>query len=353
MNQEKQRNLLIINSSKKSTGTDTDFTYELGDTSLNIDALSVKSVFVPHTFTNVNSINNVIKVSTGSEIVVVNNIGYWIVNGIGNTMGIPAKAYTLQELIAAINYQVGNVFTTSYNATTDRCEFTLKTNVEDGEITLDGTSTTSLWRYFGINTEFSIPNPAGSSVSGNIAPPVPNVINSDLTIPTGQYDIATLTQAVVTEISNAITGPLSHTILVNGRIRISGATQTWKFIDCFISKALGFTGEEAYTLLQTATNLPSLYGTKNIYIKSNLLCNGYNSIQADGEKDSILINIPINSVYGGQTNYEANYPIIKNYATPINISSIDIQIVDDDGIVIDTMGNDILIICETYSSRKL
>ena len=44
MKEEIKRNLLIVNSRDKKSGTNSDFIYSLGDNSLEIEAVSLKSV---------------------------------------------------------------------------------------------------------------------------------------------------------------------------------------------------------------------------------------------------------------------------------------------------------------------
>ena len=104
---------------------------------------------------------------------------------------------------------------------------------------------------------------------------------------------------------------------------------------------------------QTAQGVPDLFGTRYLYISSRVLSNGYNALQKGGDKTSILGCLPVCSTYGNIDKWEQEYLVKKDYPSPINVNNLDIQILDDQGGVVDLQGTDIVLIFECWCNTKL
>jgi hypothetical protein len=105
--------------------------------------------------------------------------------------------------------------------------------------------------------------------------------------------------------------------------------------------------------VQTAIGLPDLYGTRYLYVASNVLANGYNAIQKNGEKTSILGAIPVCSAQGGIDKFEQPYLVLKKYGQSININEFDIKILDDNNQVVDLQSADVVLVFEIWATVKL
>ena len=105
--------------------------------------------------------------------------------------------------------------------------------------------------------------------------------------------------------------------------------------------------------VQTAQGVPDLFGTRFLYISSRVLSNGYNALQKGGDKTSILGCLPVCSTYGNIDKWSQDYLVKKDYPSPINVNSLDIQILDDTGKVVDLQGTDIVLIFECWCNTKL
>ena len=139
-----------------------------------------------------------------------------------------------------------------------------------------------------------------------------------------------------------------------GKVQISGATQTWKFLESDIPHLIGFEPKSmSYSLIQNAIGLPDLYGTRNLYVASNTLMNGYNCLQKNGEKTSIVMSIPVCSTQGGIDKWSSPYLVMKQYGQAININEFDIQILDDNNNVVPLQSADIVLTFEVWARIKL
>ena len=361
---EIKRNLLVVNSRDKKSGTTSDFTYSLGDNSLEIEAIALKSVCIPHTYSNVNSTNNILKVSTGSEIVLTQTFqGTYELNNLIYRVNIPAGLYTLDSLLNAINTSDGVVdnFSFAYNSGTNRVDCTNLNNFTNGVNLYDYVETgfSLLWQGLGffnfVANQITIPN--GSTVAASDPPPSNPVLEYSLTIPVGQYTIDTIMPVIVTQLGTVITGTLAWTyqaIPNNAKVQITGATDTWKFLESDIPHLIGYEPDSmTYSLSQQAIGLPDLYGTRNLYVASNTLMNGYNCIQKDGEKTAIVMSIPVCSAYLGMDKWSSQYLVMKQYDQAININEFDIQILDDANNVVPLHSADVVLTFEVWCRVKL
>ena len=360
MKNEIKRNLLIVNSRDKKSGTTSDFIYNLGENSLEIEAIALKSVCIPHTYTNINSTNNTFKVSTGSELVLTNTYqGSYIINDIIYNLNILAGVYTLQTLLDTINGNLGSWILFTYNSGLNRIQATSQQNT--GSLILRSqveAPFSALWAYLGFVPPVTIGNTVGSFVTATNFP-LPNpVVDYTLTIAEGQYTINTIMPLIISELSTVISGSLSwilQTVSPDiGKVQIAGATQTWKFLESDIPHLIGFEPDSmSYALIQNAVGLPDLYGTRNLYVASNTLMNGYNCLQKNGDKTSIVMSIPVCSSQGGIDKWSSQYLVMKQYEQAININEFDIQILDDNNNVVPLQSADVVLTFEVWCRIKL
>ena len=357
MNTDIQRNLLIINSTDKSSGSSSNFNYNLGDTSLEINSLSLKSASIPHTHTNINANNNTMIVETGAEFLLTSTAkANYLINGNSNDIPLAPGMYSLNTLISALNsnQQFGNFFYDTINSRVVFTNIVAGINAPGIEFTTGGTP--EIIGLLGFNLPFTCPAGIGSTVTATNAPTyVKNVITTTL-VPAGQYTASELVVAVATAIDPYIAGTIVGTIdALTGRAVFTGATQEWRFNFSPLPPLFGW--ELAARWFNTSPVMANfafdLYGTRNLYISSRVLANGYNSLQAEGEKSSILGNVPVCSSYLGIDKWEAKYPIKKNYPQAINVNSIDIKILDDTGNLADLSNSGVVLVFEIWNSVKL
>ena len=368
MKEELKKNLLIVNSYDRKKGDSNNFTYNLGETSVDIEGISLKSATIPHTFSNVNSTNNVLKYSKGSEIVLTNAYeGAIIINEIVYAYTFTGGVYTQEEFIDAFNNTTtaGNVVKLSYNSVASRYELETIVNVDPGlsiSNPIYNPTYNNLWNYLGFTTVAILGNTIGSITQApNVALAPFNVVPIEyfeVAIPEGQYDITTLMPEIATALSTNITGSISITIntVVQpiGYVSIAGATQTWKFEECQLATMLGYIPDDmVYTIsAQVAQGVPNMYGSLCLFVNSKILMNGYNSLQVS-EKSSVISNIPVCSVYQGIDRYEAKYPIWKMYPKSININEFDIYITDDRGNLVDLKNANCCFVFEILTTTRL
>jgi len=333
MKEEIKRNLLIVNSRDRKLGTSEDFIYSLEDNSLEIEAVSLKSASIPHSYTNVNATNNVLKYSKGSEMVVVieheGDLQVSYNSGLGRYEVTTLNNFDIPFVLSSYQYNV---------------------------------SYPNLWTALGFNVPLTMSSSPGSTYTAPNPPSPPfNVAPVEYfeePIPVGQYTITELLPLVVTALSLNISGGISANISTTppttGKVIINGATNTWRFEECDLAHFLGFNPKEmTYQLNQTAGHLPDLLGNRYLYIASNTLANGYNCLQKAGQKTSILGVVPICSTYGSKDTWESKYPVIKKYDGSINISEVDIQILDENNKPIPLDNSDVILVFEVWCTIRL
>jgi hypothetical protein len=366
MKEEIKRNLLIVNSRDRKLGTSEDFIYSLEDNSLEIEAVSLKSASIPHSYTNVNATNNVLKYSKGSEmVVVIEHEGDLQINSILTPYILHAGIYTQNEFLDNLNTQLNGVLQVSYNSGLGRYEVTTLNNFDIPFVLSSyqyNVSYPNLWTALGFNVPLTMSSSPGSTYTAPNPPSPPfNVVPVEYfeePIPVGQYTITELLPLVVTALSLNISGGISANISTTppttGKVIINGATNTWRFEECDLAHFLGFNPKEmTYQLNQTAGHLPDLLGNRYLYIASNTLANGYNCLQKAGQKTSILGVVPICSTYGSKDTWESKYPVIKKYDGSINISEVDIQILDENNKPIPLDNSDVILVFEVWCTIRL
>ena len=363
MKEELKKNLLIVNSYNRKDGDSNNFKYGLGDTSVDIEGISLKSATIPHTYTLVNETNNILKYSTGSEIVINNAYeGAITINDIVYPYYFTGGIYTQQEFIDAFNNSTtgGGVVELSYNSGASRYELTTISNVDAPlEISQPIYNPTyrNLWVYLGFVSPTTLGNTVGSITQApNVALAPFNVTGIQYyeePIAEGQYTLTELMPLVGAALSLNISGS-PNVNLVNGIVNITGVTETWKLEECEIATMLGYIPDDMeYTVSdQVAQGVPNMYGTLCLFVNSKTLMNGYNALQVK-EKTSVISNIPVCSVYGGIDKYEAPYAIWKMFPQSININEFDIFITDDRGNNVDLKNANICLVFEILTTTRL
>jgi hypothetical protein len=356
MNRDIQRNLLIINSTDRVSGVPGDFRYNLGDTSLEINAMALKSASIPHTHTNITSNNNTIIVETGTEFVLTSaDRANYFINGINSFIPFAPGTYTLNTLITELNNnQVFGTF--FYNSGINRVEFTITdaaVNPPGVEFTTGGV--VEIIGLLGFVLPITCPAGVGSSITATNPPTYVNNTINTTTIPPGQYTATTIMTAIATAINPFITGTIVGGITAGGKAEFTGATQSWRFNPSPLPPLIGWDTSITtfFTSPVSAAGAFDLYGTRNLYVSSRILANGYNALQAKGLKSSILGNIPVCSAQGGIDKWESKYLVKKDYPQDINVNAIDIKILDDTGNVVDLQLADIVLVFEIWNSIKL
>jgi hypothetical protein len=368
MKEELKKNLLIVNSHDRKEGTSNNFTYNLGETSVDIEGISLKSAIIPHTYSNVNSSNNVLKYSKGTEIVLATGYeGALVVNGIVYSyITSGGQTYTQQEFLNTINNSdLQNAIQVSYNSVAGRYEIRTVNNVDPGLEIIQPTyqpTYTNLWTALGFTSPTTLGNTIGSITQAPNPPVAPFDVNPieyfEETIVEGQYTLTELLPLVATALTANISGTLNvflNTTAPNkGLVEITGASETWKFEECEIATMLGYVPDEmAYSVSgQVAQGVPNMYGTLCLFVHSKTLMNGYNALQV-AQKTSIISNIPVCSSYEGIDKYQAPYPIWKMYPQGININEFDIYITDDRGELVDLKNANICLVFEILTTTRL
>jgi hypothetical protein len=366
MKEEIKRNLLIVNSRDRKSGHSGDFVYSLGDNSLEIEAVSLKSASIPHTYGNINNSNNLVKYSTGTDFVVtLDHEGDLQVNSILQEYVITAGVYTQNSFIEALNDTMGQVLLLSYNSSLGKYEVTTTNNLDVPFVLSDyqyQPARPNLWTALGFVVPLTMSSSPGVTYTATNAPSSPfNVVPTEyfeVAIPEGQYDITTLMPAVATALSVNIAGVIGVTQFTTppntGKVQITGSAQTWKFEECDVAHYLGYDPKTmAYALTHIGAHLPDLIGARFLYVASNTLMNGYNAIQKNAEKTSIIAGIPVCSTYGSKDTWEAPYPVIKKYDGSVNISELDIQILDENNIPLDLDNADVVLQFEIWCTVRL
>lgn len=97
---------------------------------------------------------------------------------------------------------------------------------------------------------------------------------------------------------------------------------------------------------------PNLGGLSEVYLRSYALGPG-NSIGEDGAIDNICINIPVTVPYGSQQVFDCKVDSLcqVTYPSPRNIQSLDIQLVDRQGNIIDLNGSNLKIDLRVWFNR--
>jgi hypothetical protein len=365
MKEEIKRNLLIVNSRDKVRGTTSDFTYNLGENSLEIEAIALKQASIPHTYTNINDTNNTFTIEDGGEVVIIpTRVATITWNSIVYELEMGGIYENQNEFIKAFNESdsgVSEVIQLSYNSGLNRYVITVIDNGDVGNCNMIPpiSSFADIWAPLGFVTPIPIAT-FGTVITATNAPVAPfNVTSSTeytVTVPTGQYDFTSLIAALPAAISAAMPLGSWTVVITGGKANISSTAYSWKFSNNLedIPHMLGYEPSNmTYDVQHIALGVPDFYGTRYLYVASNTLANGYNAIQKNGSKTSILGAIPVCSSQGGMDKWEQPYLVLKKYDQSININEFDIQILDDNNNVVDLQSADVVLVFEIWATVRL
>jgi hypothetical protein len=363
MKEEIKRNLLIVNSRDKKSGTTSDFLYNLGENSLEIEGIALKQAAIPHTFSNVRSNNNTFTIISGAQIAVVAPTIYQAqayINFITYKYELPPSTLTFNEFLNSWNTSIlGAYLQLSWTGTRYRITNTIAPI--PGSLIDSGLDPgfTNLWTALGFGPTLLPPNP-GDQITALNAPSAPfnnvNQTTHTITLTNGQYTTTTLLAEVITKINAVVGGGYTGIVNTDGKVVIDSGAADWDFNNNQdeIPHMLGYEPSNMTPQqVQTAIGLPDLFGTRYLYIASNVLANGYNAIQKNGEKTSILGAIPVCSAYSGIDKWQQQYLVLKKYGQSININEFDIKILDDNGNVVDLQSADVVLEFEIWCTIRL
>lgn len=360
MKEEIKRNLLIVNSRDKKRGTTSDFIYNLGENSLEIEGIALKQASIPHTYTNVNDNNNTFTILSGSQINVTSLYqAQAYINFTPIKFNLPTGTYTLNEFLNKWNTSlIGVYLELSWTGTryriTNKAAMLPASAIDTG---LDA-GFTNLWTALNFTTGLLPPN-LGDTTDAGLVPVAPFNNTSQtiytITITNGQYTTTTLLTEVITQINAVVGGGYTGVVNADGKVVIDSGAADWEFNnnDDDLPHMLGYEPDSMTPQqVQTALGLPDLFGTRYLYVASNTLANGYNSIQS-GEKTSILGAIPVCSAQGSIDKWQQPYLVLKKYPQSLNINEFDIRILNDKNQVVDLQSADVVLVFEIWCTVKL
>lgn len=189
---------------------------------------------------------------------------------------------------------------------------------------------------------------------------VKNGVELTLELPLGQYDIdklisgleaglrSTLLDVTLTVTITPLTSRLNFTSIVPFQIK-TGPTSP-------LSDILGLSDfESVFPESGPSTSFEvdgvvALAGIKNYFLVSNALSSGFSGIFSNGQRLSLVTNIPIDTPFGTITHMEVDDSKIDSRAfrRPQNVQLIDVKIVDESGNVVDLNQHHIEIVCKVY-----
>jgi len=128
----------------------------------------------------------------------------------------------------------------------------------------------------------------------------------------------------------------------NGYIKISENGST-------ISPTLGFLIESAPQPSVNGNRGVNLSGTTHFFLQSKVLSPG-NNVDSKSNLDNTLIDVPVLCPFGSVCHYEPYDDELAsiNYDSPINISYIDISLIDEDDAPLNLNGYDIELVFKVY-----
>ena len=354
-NRDNQRNLLIVNSRDKTDGTTSNFRYSLGDVSLDINSIALKQASIPHLYTNINLNNNDLVLEIGTQFNLTNTAELnYTINGITSYVPVPPGIYTLNSLISTLNANNGGFGEWEYDAVLGKVVFTcISGGVNINGIDFLTGGTPAIMNILGFSLPVNCPTGIGSNIIATNAPTYVENSVYQIEITPGQYTSTTLLTEVITQL-NLFFSTTATGAIVNDKVEITNTIDTWLFRKSNIADILGYEVEDmTFQGVQTAGGVPDLFGTRYLYISSRVLSNGYNALQKGGDKTSILGCLPVCSTYGNIDKWQQEYLVKKDYPSPINVNNLDIQILDDQGGLVDLQGTDIVLVFECWCNTKL
>lgn len=178
-----------------------------------------------------------------------------------------------------------------------------------------------------------------------------------VTVPAGQYTINALISELIAQLGAHPLAPLTMTITqdaITGKLSwLSNISIKWLNKDD--GSPLGqLMGIHISTPIDSDTHdssgLHNLSGLRHVYISSNALSNNTSMITDDKQKFSIFADIPITVAYGGFQVVDNDKSTLDyiDFSCRKNISSIDIELLDEHNDTLDLNGHDFILVFAVY-----
>jgi hypothetical protein len=190
---------------------------------------------------------------------------------------------------------------------------------------------------------------------------------AEFTVDPGFYTTTTLMSAMETAINNYLTGlgdgqsialaqdPTNQLVTITYTAGVGPAS-----IDLLDSEfnsgaweLLGFTTLPlTVTTSQTAPDLPSLGGLKEVFLQSNEMAPG-NLYDKDGSQKNVLIAIPITAPFGVSNVWDCKQDVLCEitYMSPRSLQQVDFYLTDKAGNVVDLHGGNLVINLKIWFNR--
>lgn len=202
-------------------------------------------------------------------------------------------------------------------------------------------------------------NVNGGSIANNSFAIVVGGVTTEYTVEPGYYNTTTLMSNVQTAINTYLTtlgagqsvaltqDSISNFVTLTYTAGSSGvATITLADTEqgSGIWELLGFDSLPLTGATITATNLPALGGLKTVYLQSSSLSPG-NMYDKDGEIKNTLLAIPISAAFGVNNIFECKVDQLCEitYMTPRDLTSVDFQLTDRRGNIVDLHGGNLTV----------
>lgn len=204
------------------------------------------------------------------------------------------------------------------------------------------------------NNRFIYKNAAGVEIIVLIPPgqytiqQVLDIINASIVL----YGLYTPTNGIIL-VLDPITGKVKYTNTTGSQSfginsTLNGQTST-------LSNYIGFQNGEpwAYTPSVSALNFPNLNGLAEVYITSQKMSDFSSLVAGYGIVYPVILNIPLDKPFGSYVNYKNYDPELADIEFPsitqgVNLQSIDLQVRDKWGNILDLSGLPFNLICKVY-----
>lgn len=198
-------------------------------------------------------------------------------------------------------------------------------------------------------------------------------VQVSVVIPPGQYSIDQILTIINNDIvlnglytpTNGITFSLDS---ITGKVKYTNTTGSQLFginnglnipnfpnLTSTLSNYLGFQDGTPwqYVLNKTALNFPNLNGLAEVYITSQKMSDFSSLIAGYGIVFPVILNIPLDKPFGSYVNYRNYNPELADIEFPsitqgVNLQSIDLQVRDKWGNILDMGGLPFNLICKVY-----
>jgi hypothetical protein len=192
-------------------------------------------------------------------------------------------------------------------------------------------------------------------------------------IPQGQYTIQQVLDIINNDIVlNGLYTPTNGIILsldpITGKVKYNNTTGSQLFginnglnipnfpnLTSTLSNYLGFQNgiPWAYNFSVSSLNFPNLNGLAEVYITSQKMSDFSSLVAGYGIVYPVILNIPLDKPFGSYVNYKNYDPELADIEFPsitqgVNLQSIDLQVRDKWGNILDLSGLPFNLICKVY-----